>query len=291
MSGETTNLGVCYSANQLYYAVNDPSHPGFLRHIGSVDFNFDVSNAIQTQHSDYFPGIKTLLSNLYEQFDVDQLRILTPPHKECWTSFPKLVYDKSDEREAHLSILMKGMNREDQEPTWFPLSNQDFKFLLVRNKRVMSGFEKLASDVSGAEYVSDFELGGQWTAETGTKGSFLTVSCYPQTMAIASYVLGKLRGATYISFDDPEDLPYLWLQYADNLKWMGGIHDQIYVYGYDAYRFVNILEPFWDDAAAVHRMNSLDEMQVTADETTYGFALDAAFPSILMALNPAPANG
>jgi hypothetical protein len=286
MSGTTHNLGVCYSANQLYYAVNAPEQPGHIQHIGSVDFNFDVSRAIQTQDSDHFSGIQTFLGNLYEQYEIDQLRILTPPYAECWTSFPKLVYDKSDEREAHLSILMKGMHREDQEPTWFPLSNQDFKFLLVRNKRVMNGFEQLASQVSGADYVSDFELGSQWTQRTGQKGSFLTVSCYRHTLAIASYVLGKLRGATYINFDDAEDLPYLWLQYADNLKWMGGIHDQIYVYGLDAYRIINILTPFWDDAAQVHKMNTLEQMKVSAQEQTYGFPLESAWPAIQLSLNP-----
>lgn len=284
MAEPSKNLGLCFTAKQLYYAVNEPGKSSHLSRIGSVDFNFPVAKAIRTRLEDHFTGIHKIIGQLQQEHQADQIRMLTVPDHECWTTFPKLVYDKPDEREAHLGILMKGVERQNIEPTWFTLSNHDFKFLVARNKQIMTGYEKLAEHVSGADYVSDFEIGQRWVQHSGTRGSFMTVSCYHNLISIASFVLGKLRGATYIRFDDAEDLPYLWLQFAENLKWMNGIHESIYVYGHNAYRIIDILNPFWDDAAVIEKMKNLDLMQVSAEEQTYGFNLELAFPAILLAL-------
>jgi len=284
MSHPHTNLGLCYSANQLYYAVNDPSTSGRLAHIGSVDFNFNVSRAIVTRDTRLFAGIQKVISNIQDEYNPAHVRILSPPLFECWTTFPKLVYDKADEREAHLGILMKGIDRKDIEPIWYSISNQDYKFLVVRNQQVMQGFEKLTSSIGSAEYVSDFELGQRWISHADVRGSFLTISCYDHLICVASFLLGKLRAATYIKFEDIEDLPYLWLQNAHYLSWMKGLHEQIYVYGLHAGSVIDLLGPYWDQDAEINKMDALDNIQVEADDATYGFNLEHALPAILLAL-------
>jgi len=278
------NLGLHFSANQLFYAVNEPGKPGRLARIGSVDFNFNVTSAVIQGDDRHFHGVQTVVRQLKKQYDIRLVRMISAPYHECWTSFPKLVYDKSDEREAHLGILMKGLNRSQMLPTWYSLSNADYKFLVIRNQAIMDGFDKLASVIPTSEFVSDFELGQRWIQHSGTSGSFLTISCYNDLVCVASFLLGKLRGATYIKFESLDDLPYLWLQGAEHLKWMKGLHEQVYFYGLQAYEVMEILRPYLDDASEIIKMDNLHKMAVEADEDTYGFNLERAWPAILLAL-------
>lgn len=285
MTTPNPSLGLCFFDNQLFYAVNQPEEKGRLARVGSVDFNFNVPEALLHGNNHHFPGIKNTVQQLKEQFGINHIRVLSFPSLECWTTLPKIVYDKPDEREDHINILMQGIDRSQIEPTWYTLSNQDYKFLLLRNRERLQGLQKLASDASTADLISDFEMGERWSRHSDTKGSFMTVGCFHDSISVSSFILGSLRGATYLTYDDPEDLPYLWLQSAKQLSWMEGLHEQIYVYGINAYRIIEILQPFWDDDAAdIFKMDSLEKMQVEAEETTYGFNLECAFPAIMLAL-------
>lgn len=279
------NLGLCFFENQLFYAVNDVYDSRKLSRIGSVDFNFDVSYAILSGDEELFPGIKKTISDLKEQFGINHIRMLSFPSKECWTTLPKMVYDNPDERDAHINIIMNGVDRKQIHPTWFTLSNQDFKFLLLRNENALQGLEKLTPNASTTDLVSEFELGDRWVRHCTPGGSFMTVCCFGNCISVSSYILGKLRGATYITFEDPEDLPYLWLQRTQELSWMQGLHEEIHVYGSRAYLIIDILQPFWDEAGRVMKMDTLKKIKVQAEEETYGFNLELAFPAILLSLN------
>jgi hypothetical protein len=180
---------------------------------------------------------------------------------------------------------MSGIDRKQIHPTWYNLSNQDYKFLLLRQNEAVRGLQKLASGTSTTDLISEFEIGMRWVQHVNPGGSFMTVCCFQNCISVASYILGKLRGATYINFDDIHDLPYLWLQHTRELGWMEGLHEKIYVYGLDAYRVIDILQPFWDDAGKVSKMDSLGKIHIEADEKTYGFNLEEAFPAMMLALN------
>lgn len=285
MAPSGPNLGMCFAARQVFYAVNDQAAPGRLGHIGCFNFNFNIAPAIRTQDPQDFEGIHNLIGRLKKEYDFSQIRMLTIPDHECWTILPKLVYDQADEREAHLKVIMKGLNRQVLEPVWYELSGLDYKLLAIRNKHTMAGYERLTEHTSSADFCSDFEIGLRWVNHKKDKGSFLTISCYPGLLSVSSYMLGKLRGATYMHFDDFDDLPYLWKHYATHLKWFDGVHDQILLYGLDTYKVIDVLEPHWDRGATIMKMDTLDTMGVSADETTYSFNLEAAFPAVMLALD------
>lgn len=285
MSTPNPSLGLCFFDNQLFYAVNNPEKQATLARIGSVDFNFNLPAAILRGDKEYFSGVKSTVEQLKEEFGIQHIRVITFPSQECWTTFPKVVYDKPDEREDHINILMQGVDRSQVEPTWYSLSNQEYKFLLLRNREKLGGLQKLASSASTTDLISDFEIGSRWSQHSDIKGSFMTIGCFHNSIAISSFVLGKLRGATYLPFDEPEDLPYLWLQSARQLRWMEGLHEQIYVYGMNAYRILEILHSFWEDEASeIIKMDTLEKMKVEAEETSYSFNLESAFPAIILAL-------
>jgi len=284
MGQSNPGLGLCFFGNQLYYAVDEQKDSGKLTRIGSVDFGFEVVRAIVRGEEDHIRGIKKTIKQLKDRYTIQHLRILSLPYNECWTILPKLVYDNADEREAHIQILMHGTDRKNIYPTWYDLSNQEFKFLLLRNQKSLKGYEKLMPSVSTTDLISEFELGSRWIRHCGAGGSFMTVCCFQRCISVCSYILGKLRGATYIEFDEAEDLPYLWLQYSRQLNWMQGLHEEIHVYGEKAYNVIEILEPFWDEAGIVIKMDTLDKMQVDAEEKTYAFSLEKAFPAILLAM-------
>lgn len=285
MNQSNSGLGLCFFENQLFYAVNDVKQPEKLARIGSVDFNFDVVDAILTGNNDHFPGIQKTITRLKEEYGINHIRILSFPTKECWTTLPKLVYDDAEEREAHISILMNGINRKHIHPTWYTLSNQDYRFLLLRNTEALQGMQKLTPNASTTELISEFELGERRVSHSNTSGSFMTVCCFNDCLSVSSFILGKLRGATYITFEDPEDLPYLWLQRTSELGWMEGLHEEIHVYGSQAYRIIEILQPFWDEAGMVIKMDTLEKIDVEAEEETYGFNLELAYPAIMLALD------
>ncbi|MDZ7716733.1 MAG: hypothetical protein U5J95_11030 [Balneolaceae bacterium] len=284
MEQSHSGLGLCFFGNQLFYAVNDKQDSKKLARIGCFDFNFEVTQAIINGDEDHFPGIQQTIAQLKEQYSVGQIRILSLPYKECWTTVPKLVYDNPDEREAHINILMNGVERKKIHPTWYKLSNQDYKFLMLRNEEELRGLKKLIPSVSSTDLISEFELGDRWEQHTEAGGSFMTICCFNGCISVCSYILGKMRGATYIKYDDIEDLPYLWLQQTRQLNWMKGLHEEFHVYGEDAYKVIEILEPFWDDAGTVIKMDTLRKIQVEAEEQTYSFNLEKAYPAILLAL-------
>lgn len=284
MSGSERNLGIFFSQKSLYYAVHDSGRPGTLARIGAYDFNFDLVHTLRKRKEKNLQGVKEVIGRIAEKYEVDQARLSVHPRFEIWSSQPKLIKDKSDERDAQVNILAKGMNRADLELFWFDLSNHDYKFLVVRNREGVKGYRDVTESLSGVELLSDFEIGNRWVSHSGTRGSFLTVGSYDSVITVASYMLGKLRAATYISFEDEQDLPYLWLQHANHLPWMKGFHEQIYLYGQKTYRLADRLKAYWDDAAAIVKMDDLETMGVTADETTYSFDLELAFPAIMMAL-------
>ena len=278
-------LGICYSDNQIYYSVNDHNAPSSAKNIGAFDFNFNVKNAIVYGHDDAFSGIKRSIAQLKETFSCTSVRILSPADEECLTILPRYVYENADEREAHIRILAQSVPREHLQITWYTLSNVDHRLLLIRNDGAMRGFKKLLGDVSRTEYISEFEVGNDWQAHTSINGSFLTIHCNQNYISVSSFLLGKLRGATVISFDNVADLPYYWKLFANTHSWMSGIHEQIYFYGYHASETQKILAPYWDRSGEHIIMNSLQQMQITAPEETYGFPLERAFPAILLSMN------
>lgn len=278
-------LGVSYADNHLFYSVNDPKKKDHLNHIGSIDFNFDVQQAIITGSENGFPAIKSSLENLKEKFNCSTVKILSPATEECWTIVPRSVYEDSSEREAHISLLMHGVQRSQVETTWIPVSNADYKLLLLRNTETMQGFNYLLGEFTDSEYVAEFEIGADWQTHSRASGSFMKVYCQKNYISAASFILGKLRGCTFIRHENAADLPYLWNMYADKLSWMNGLQDTIYVYGQHTHSVIESLSTFWDDSGPVQVMNSLQAMHVDADEKTYGFKLESAYPAIMMSLN------
>lgn len=285
MPGAIPQLGICFSDRQLFYALGHASSKEALEHIGSFDFNFDVTKAFRNRESDHFRGICDVLRRLKESHGFDQVKVSTFTEDECWTTVPRLVYEKSDEREAHMSVIMKGIDRKKLEPSWFELSNQEFRFLAIRRSDLTESYQRLGELGVSVDLCSEFEIGSRWLRHTDARGSFIVISCYRGVISVYAYMLGKLRGATYIRFDDFGDLPYLWTYFAQNLKWMEGLYDEVLVYGMETTRVINELSSHWDPTARVRKLNSLDAMKVTAEETTYGFSLESAFPAIMMALN------
>lgn len=277
------SLGLCFSANYLYFAVYNPETPDIIEHIGNYDMNFNVARAIRTQSDDTFPAIYELIGRLKREHHFRQMRICTVSDHECWTTLPKLVHDEPDEREAHLRILMNGVNRQSLETVWHELSNRDFKFLVVRNKLIMDGFQRLTEHAHMADFVSDPEIGDAWIRHANEKGSFMMIHSVPGMISVSAYMLGKLRGATYIQYDDVEDLSYLWLYNARHLTWMSGFYDNTYVFGTQTKQIIQTLKSVWDHHTEVTRFDTLSSMNISAKEETYSFSLEAAFPAILLA--------
>lgn len=285
MEQKHPSLGLCFFGSQLFYAVNEPNAPNSLARIGSFDFNTDTTKMLMGQSLAHFRGINQTISQLKEEYGIRHLRIHSFPKQECWTTVPKIVYDNADERERYISILMRETDRSEIHPTWYNLSNQDYKFLLLRTDRYQSNLQKLSTSTSSTDLISDFEIGSRWTQHANPGGSFMTIGCFENCISISSFILGKLRGATYLTFQEPENLPYFWLQSSKELGWMNGLHEQIYVYGINTFQIIDLLKSFWDDSGTVTKMNTLEQMQIEAEETTYGFALEKAFPAIMLALN------
>jgi len=285
MDDATQNLGVCFFSDRLYYAVNQPSSETTLQEIGSFDFNFEVADAIRSQHPDRFPHIQKTIESLISEYSITSIRGLTTPNEECWTALPKVVYDNADEREDHLSIIMKGVPREDIEPTWHKVSKSEYKFLCIRRISMMDGLNKLALSVGTSEYSSDFELASKLSSFRGNSDSFMMIGCHKHSISVTSVVLGQFRAATYIKFDQLEDLPYHWLQTVQHSNWMMGLHDQTFLFGHHSHEVEKVLNHFWDKSTNAIPLNSLNEIGVQAEETTYGFDLAEAFPAILLSLD------
>ncbi len=277
-------LGICFSGNALYYALRHVQSGSALRYIGKADFSFSVEEAFAAADEALCSNINTTIQRLAETWSVNTVRIVSFPRFECWTSLPKLAYDNSSEREAHLSLLARGRQRNLLETTWFETSNRDFRFLSIREHTMVEMLNACTRSISNTEYCADFEVGLEWMRHSGSKGSFLSVGCSDNTVTVSSFLLGKLRAATRLNYRHPDDLAYSWRQNEAHLSWMKGYHEDILMYGSNCSNILNRLQPMWDESAVVRRINSLDDMQVTADEHTYSFPLEQAFPAVMMAL-------
>lgn len=276
-------LGICFSGKRLLYAVADPETVGELLQVGCIDYSFDVLDVFVDHDQEMFSGVYNAIGKLKNEHNFREIRLLTLPEQECWTTLPKTVYDEQDDREAYLNMLTHGFSSKPAEPAWFQISNRDYKLASLRNQSYVNSLDKLTENASNAQYYSDFEVGLHWIDHSKTKGSFLTVSCHKNVISISSFILGKLRAATYIKFDELNDLPYFWLQSAGNLSWLNGLYDQILLYGFESYKVQEVLQPFWEDSAQVVKMDTLEKMLVKAKEQTYSFNLDEAFPAIMLA--------
>lgn len=285
MDGSAGNLGLSFFADRLYYSINSLGQEAHLAHIGSFDFNFDVVDALASQHPDRFPHIQTIIQTMVDEHGISSIRGLTYPANECWTALPKVVYDNADEREDHLSILMKGVPREEIEPTWHAVSKNQYKFLCIRRRGLMDGFNQLTKKVATSEFTSDFDLAGKWSAFSKPGGSFLMIGCHRHVISVSSFLLGSFRAASFIKYDDVNDLPYHWLQQANFSSWMKGLHENTYLYGYNCHEVEQSLSMFLDPATNIKTLNALGSMGVVAEEQTYGFDLAAAFPAILLSLD------
>ena len=156
MGEQHPSLGLSFFDNQLFYAVNDGNESNKLARIGCFDFNFDVTETLLGNSEQHFRGIQQTVRQIKEEYNIRHFRILSFPTQECWTVVPKIVYDDSDEREKHISILMSSVDRQHIHPTWYNLSSQDYKFLLLRNDESLQGLQKLVSDTSTTDLISDF---------------------------------------------------------------------------------------------------------------------------------------
>lgn len=284
MEGPTVNLGLCFSANQLYYALNNPESSCSLQRIGKVDYNFDVATALLAVDRDSISGLLAFVDKLVRDYQVTNLRCLFPSNLECWSTLPKSVYDQSSEREAYLKLMMYGKPRQALEPFWFDLSNRDYRFLSIREKPHTIGYKQLGDACSFSELCSDFELGLNWIEKTGRRDTFLMIGCYRTHISVSSFIMGKFRAATYIRYRYLEDIPYLWLQQSENLPWIRGVHDAIYFYGERALEISEILYGYLDQGSSHIKLDNLLDMSVKAKEETYSFNLEEAFPAIIMAI-------
>ncbi|MBP3192808.1 hypothetical protein [Natronogracilivirga saccharolytica] len=283
MSETDVHLGLRLDANKLYYAVSRQDNPGFIDHIGQIDFSFDIPASILKRDSDTFPTLADVINKLVRQHKVTNTNLLMPPSSECWTIVPKAVQEEEDERYDHLNILTQGIGVQETEPEWFPLSNRDFKLLAIRQKEHLTSFALMLREEVDGQLHSDFEIGLKWLGLDGHRGSFMCVSAYQGVLSVSSYLLGKLRAATYIRYDNLDDLPFLWLQYASHLSWIQGIHEKVLVFGNRSDKVSDVLGSYWDESSEIIVMDSLNKMNVTSDETTFSFPLEEAFPAIVLA--------
>ena len=284
MADVKRNLGLYISGQSLYYGVSEPGKSRSLLKIGSYDFSYDLDSLIEEGSQKQRDGLHEVIHNLKDAFDVEQAHMAIHPKYECWVSLPKLVKDTSDERNAHLQMLTGMGDRSKTQLYWFDLSKQNYKFLVIRNSDIMKAYQYLTQSIPEVDFVSDFEIGRHWISHSDNRGSFLTICCKGSVLSVASYMLGKLRAATYIQFDHIDDLPYLWSLNAEHLPWMRGFHEQVYLYGKHTQKTINMLIPYLDSGAEIISMNTLQKIHVEAEEQTYGFALELAFPAILLSL-------
>jgi hypothetical protein len=284
MSGSSTRLAVNFFEHRLFYAVFTPGEGALLRRIGSHDFSFSIADAFRAGDVRQLDGVYSVLKNLQKEYKASSVHVVTFPFHESWSSLPKLVHDQSDERESYLTILMKGVQRQYIDVEWHDLSNRDYKMLVLRDRRIMASFEKMGEIVPSTAFNSEFEALSKWHQLRAKGGSYLTIGCHKGSICVSSFLLGKLRGASYIRFETYEDIPYLWTMTARHLKWMLGLHDQILFYGTKSAVVSELLLNRLDRSSDIQIMDTLDKMGVQAEEQTYNFDLSQAFPSILLAM-------
>ncbi|MDG5766834.1 hypothetical protein QA596_05090 [Balneolales bacterium ANBcel1] len=285
MPAMDAQLGINFDSNKLFYAVSRPAKTGVVEHIGCIDFSFDLIHSVSTRDPETFPGVCDTLHNLMKDHNTARSFAVSPPSFELWSIIPKTVFDENQEREAHLNILMQGMDSGQADLQWHSLSNRDFKLLSARRKDDILTFTSLLGNAGQDHLFSDFQIGQQWLRHSQFRGSFLSVSSYKGRLSISSYLLGKLRAATFFSYDDIRDLPYHWLQHASHLSWIQGLHEYVMVFGEHSGEIVETLSTYWDDSSDILVMDSLKKMQVTSEEETFSFPLERAFPAVLLSVS------
>ena len=129
MEAEVSNLGVCFFSGRMLYSVAEKGSKNTVQQLGSYEFSFDISEALNEPASEAGKQLKAVFSDLEKEFRLESIRLLTEPAQECWTALPKVVYDDSDRENSILLYLMKGVPREDIEVTWHAVSKTRFKFL------------------------------------------------------------------------------------------------------------------------------------------------------------------
>lgn len=285
MAEPDARLGIAIDDDKLFYALSSSSSQAAVERIGQINFPFDLLDSITKRDPGTFPGLCRILAEMIRDEQVAEVRLLFPPTLECWSIVPRTVSDQEDEREAHLAVLMQGIDTDRIITQWHPVSNRDFRMLSVRRKEHLESFSRLLDQPVNSNLYSDFQLGDIWMNLSSYRGSFMIISSHKGVLGISSYLLGKLRAATYLTYDEISDLPYLWLQHSAHLSWLLGMHEQILVYGDRSDRIADTLGSYWDDASEIVILDTLDKMQVTSEEQTFGFPLERAVPSILLSVH------
>lgn len=277
-------LGICYADNHLFYAVHLPEQGNDIQRIGSIDFNFDIYSALSTNTNSEVEVLKKSIQDLKSEFSAGSIQMLYPADHECWTVVPRAVYEDSSERETHIGILMYGSERSNIEISWHQLANTDNKLLLLRDSTATPGLNALYNELGNIHFPSDFEIAQEWQVHTKNKSAFLMVHCQNHIITVTSSIMGNLRGCTWFEYEDPEDLPYLWNLHATHTPWMNGIHDKIFVFGLYAKKAAEQLATYWSHHGDLVFPDSLSASHVQAEEETYGFPLESAYPAIILSL-------
>lgn len=278
-------LGLTFAGRDLLYAVSAGGQVTSLHHIGRIVLNVDATQALGRPGSDALRVVASAVRELVSTHSIRRIRLVVPADMEAWAMVPKLVYDHPDEREAVLKVLFHGTDRSELVPTWHDLSNRDYRMLGIRTRSLLAGYREIGELAPEYDLCSEFEAGLQWMSTQTTPGGVLMIGCHEHVLTISSYTLGNLRAATWFRFEDPTDLRYLWPHTAMSATWMTGVHDRILLFGAQAWQLADLLRTFHDPGIPFERLDSLARIGVTADEQTYGFGLDEAFPAIMMAIN------
>ncbi|MDI6400483.1 hypothetical protein QLX67_00615 [Balneolaceae bacterium ANBcel3] len=286
MSETGAQLGINLDANKLFYAVSTPDTQGVLSRIGSVDFSFDLIDSLTYRDPERLSGISNTVQKIIREHGVKQVHFLTPPGFECWSILPRSVFDIEDERRAHLNVLTQGTRFERAAAKWHELSNRDFRLLSLSREEQREALHSMADKSCKTRLFSEFEVSKAWLNHIGTNGSYLVISACSRVVTVTSFLLGKLRAATFIKLEDIHDLPYLWLQYASHLPWMKGFHDNIWLYGSQSDRIMESLKPYIDPGSEIAAIDRLETMNMNCSENTFSFSLERAFASIILAGTP-----
>lgn len=278
-------LGLNFAGRDLLYAVSAGGKVTSLDHIGRIVLNVDASWALGRPKSDEMRVVLAAVRELVTTFSIKRIRLIVPADVETWAIVPKLVYDHPDERDAHLSVLHHGADRADLVPTWHELGNRDYKLLGIRMKSLLTGYREVGELAGEYDLCSEFEACQQWISHQASPGGVLMIGCHDHVLTVSSFMLGNLRAATWLRFEDPTDLRYLWPHTSSSAKWMSGVHERVLLFGAKAWQHADLLRAFHESDIPFHRLDSLPLIGVVADEQTYGFGLDEAFPAIMMAIN------
>jgi hypothetical protein len=275
------SLGLCLSGNSVYYAVSQ-GNSRFSR-IGQAEFQFSAAQAVH-EDAEASDSVRTVLQRLIKDYGCRRVRLVLDPSSEVWASVAQSVYAEPAERDAYLAALGEHIPKNELEPTWFPLSNRDYRLLAIRNRALVRRYEALVQPTVLDDVLSGFEAGIRWSLHSKMKGSFLVLQFVGNRLVVSSLIVGKLRGATHIAFVNDADLPFLWLHHAQYLHWMRGIHDQVIVFGTEASSRFERLRPYIDPTVAAVFIRRPEDMKISVDDLTYGFDVSEAWPAVLAAL-------